>query len=630
MKFLSIACFLLPVLYTTAQVSSEKYNKVSKKVDFVRTPSSPMVYGDHLGNRIDLIIKNSIEAQDPEELVAPFRTRKETRLWQTEFWGKWMLSAAKAYQYTGDARLYDSMKSSVYGIMATQSGDGYIGNYAPGYHLKAWDVWGRKYTMLGLLYFYDLSGDAKVLDAAARLADQLMTEVGPGKANIVLTGVFRGMNSCSVLEPIMLLYERTGKTSYLKFAQYIVGQWETPDGPQLISKALAGIPVAERFPVKENWWTWENGQKAYEMMSCYDGLLKLYQHTGTQQYLDAVYAAVKNIQEEEINIVGSGASMECWYHGNSQQIYPAAHGMETCVTITWMKLCYELYRLTGESKFVEEIEKTAYNDLLGSMTPDGVFSKYSALQGFRSLDGFQCGMKLNCCMANGPRGLVLLPDVGVMTNKDQVYINLYNAGKAKVLLPDGTELGVTIESEYPKNGAIKIRTGCKENKSFSMLLRIPSWSSDYKVTVNGEVISTAPSDKGYLELKRVWKPGDEILLSLDMKGRILIRHNGIQTYRAFVRGPIVLARDSRFSEVPVDAEIASITEVKGIVEMKDVKLKDAWMAYLVKFRYGPGESTKEVEVPFVDFSSAGNQWSAEDRYRVWIPEIFDPIRALAR
>ena len=59
--------------------------------------------------------------------------------------------------------------------MATQLPNGYIGNYAPEYQLQQWDVWGRKYTSLGLIAWYDLSGDKKALEAACRVVDHLMT-----------------------------------------------------------------------------------------------------------------------------------------------------------------------------------------------------------------------------------------------------------------------------------------------------------------------------------------------------------------------------------------------------------------------------------------------------------------------
>jgi DUF1680 family protein len=277
-------------------LSSAKINsKVTPIIQDKCSENNSTHLDGYLGQKIDLCINQRIKKQDVKELVDQFKSRKEIKLWQTEFWGKWVLSAIDAYVYTHDAELLSIIKQSVSGIMATQTADGYIGNYAPDSQLKDWDIWGRKYTMLGLLAYYDISGDKKVLDASKKLADHLLSQVGPEKANIILTGLYRGMPSSSVLKPMVLLYRKTGEKRYLDFAKYIVAQWETKDGPLLISKALEGIDVGYRFPHPKSWWTWENGQKAYEMMSCYDGLLELYRVTGEPSYLKSVEMTVKNI-----------------------------------------------------------------------------------------------------------------------------------------------------------------------------------------------------------------------------------------------------------------------------------------------------------------------------------------------
>src|SRR5215208_4636070 len=247
---------------------------------FTRLPLRDVRLGGRLGRAIDLCIRNRVMAQDGEHLVEPFRQRGETNCWSAEFWGKWFTSAVAAQRYTGDPKLLGTVKQSADSLMATQTPDGYIGTYSAENRLKTWDVWGRKYTLLGLLAYHDLTDDRAALTSARRLADHLMTEVGPADASIVKNGAYRGMASSSILEPMVLLYNRTGDARYLAFAEHVVAQWETPDGPRLISKALAGVPVAERFPPPAKWFTWENGQKAYEMMSCYEGLLELYRVTG--------------------------------------------------------------------------------------------------------------------------------------------------------------------------------------------------------------------------------------------------------------------------------------------------------------------------------------------------------------
>ena len=98
-----------------------------------------------------------------------------------------------------------------------------------------------------------------------------------------------------------------------------------PTGVQLISKANKDIDVAKRFPKPKTWWGFEQGQKAYEMMSCYEGLLELYRLTGKTEYRTAVTKVWENIRNTEINVAGSGASVECWYGGKNLQIYPAKH-----------------------------------------------------------------------------------------------------------------------------------------------------------------------------------------------------------------------------------------------------------------------------------------------------------------
>ena len=98
------------------------------------------------------------------------------------------------------------------------------------------------------------------------------------------------MAATSVLEPVCLLYARTDDKRYLDFAKEIVREWESPDGPQLITKA--GIDVSKRFPKPKIWFGWDQGQKAYEMMSCYEGLLELYRLTGEPTYLKSAEMAI--------------------------------------------------------------------------------------------------------------------------------------------------------------------------------------------------------------------------------------------------------------------------------------------------------------------------------------------------
>ena len=115
----------------------------------------------YVGNRIDDCIEHRVKSQDVDHLVEPFRHHEEKSRWQSEFWGKWIQGAIASYCYNKDSELYQIIKQAAESLMATQLPNGYIGNYAPEHQLKEWDVWGRKYSSLGLIAWYDLSGEKK-------------------------------------------------------------------------------------------------------------------------------------------------------------------------------------------------------------------------------------------------------------------------------------------------------------------------------------------------------------------------------------------------------------------------------------------------------------------------------------
>jgi DUF1680 family protein len=582
----------------------------------------------YVGEKLDLSLKNRILAQEVEKLVAPFRMQTETYCWQSEFWGKWLTSAVLANAYHPSTALEEKMKKAVDGILATQNSEGFIGNYAPDKHFTAWDIWGRKYTLLGLLAYYEQSGDKKSLQAAIRLADQLIDELHGTNTKLVKTGNHRGMASSSVLEPVCSLYRITGNQRYLDFAEEIVAQWETEDGPKLLSKS--SVHVAKRFPVpQENWYGWEQGQKAYEMMSCYEGLLELYRLTGKTGYKEAVQRTWLDISDTEINITGSGSAKECWFGGREFQSWPVLHYQETCVTATWIKLSQQLLRLTGEARYADAIEQSFYNALLGALHPDGSdWAKYSPLSGWRLPGSAQCGMDLNCCVASGPRALYTFPLTAVMMRSSGFQVNFFTAGKFNIITPSGQKATLIQQTDYPVSGEIVLQLAIPRSEEMTIYIRIPSWSRNSILKVNGESFdNTTPGT--YAMISRTWSPGDSIRLVLDMRGRIVHSAKTPDCF-AILRGPVVLARDARLPGLPVETIIEPVTKDSDYLELLPVEIKNpaVWMqfkAVCIPESYLE-EGSDPVYVHFCDYASAGNTWTDESHFRSWFPVLLDPSR----
>ena len=119
----------------------------------------------YLGKRLDAMIANHVAGQDVDYITAPFMEKTERRRsWQTEFWGKWMHSAVPYERYlergasaaAGSTGLNERIGRGLERILASQEKSGYIGNYPDELRCgEGWDVWGMKYTMMGLLHYYD-------------------------------------------------------------------------------------------------------------------------------------------------------------------------------------------------------------------------------------------------------------------------------------------------------------------------------------------------------------------------------------------------------------------------------------------------------------------------------------------
>ena len=244
---------------------------------------------------------------------------------------------------------------------------------------------------------------------------------------------------------------------------------------------------------------------------------------------------------------------------------------ETCVTVTLMKLCFQLYRLNGDSTLIDAIEQSAYNALLGAINTEGCttngglpFDSYSPLRaGTRGIKiGGLKQMENNtfygCCAAIGSAGTGMLPLISVMAAKDGIVMNLYQNGEVHTKTPSGAALQMRLATDYPVSGSIQLTVQPALPEEFTIRLRIPAWSRETSVAVNG-IAQTGVASGAYLELRRVWAPGDTVALELDMRTVVLPAPKPDagppEACIAFKRGPLILARDARLGadiDAPLD------------------------------------------------------------------------------
>ena len=591
----------------------------------------------YLGERLDRMIERHVIGTDVDYITAPFLEKTETkRWWQTEFWGKWMHSAMPYLKYSGSAKLRASVDRGIDRMLASQEPCGYIGNYPDELRCgEGWDVWGMKYTMLGLLHYVDgewrdgrlSERGTRALAACKRVCDYVIAEIGPkGRRGRELwqTGNWSGYASSSILEPVVWLYKRTKEQKYLDFATFLVkGMTEPEAGPRLLDLALKGVSVADRngygnkaetnggYVMKHNRW------KAYEMMSCYQGLVEYYEVTGRKELLDAAIATGNDIIKEEINLAGGCACSEAWFHGRRKQHLPYLHLQETCVTTTWMRFCEKLLDISGDPKWADEIERTFYNAYLGAMKADGAeFSGYTPLSGNRYHGQHHCYMHTDCCTANGPRGFLCFLKEFYRRSGDTATFNFYGSALVK---------GFDMYSLYPRGDFARIVS--HTTGPLKLRFRIPAWSAKTQVLVNGKALAGVKAG-AYFTIDRTWALGDIVEVKFDMP---VVAH-ALAHNVAFTRGPVLLARDSRFNDgdMMVPFKWRSVRDGQTMPTFAAVRSPsdDIWMAFSATLPIGShGENPEGMNpstVFFCDYASAGNAWRRDNYYRTWFPIELGP------
>ena len=531
-------------------------------------------------------IRNSIDHWNkgvvPYAAMVDFFRNGRSQFALGEMWGKAVRSGCMFYRYTADPELKEILSQTVKDLLSTVRPNGSISCVPPEKQPDGpgGDLWERKYVLLGLDRYYDLvEADPAVLRAMTEQADCIIEQVGePPKVPITSLGWSPNhIESSTLLEPFMRLYNRTGEKRYLDFARYIVSTGGS-EGYDIFRQAYDNVPPHEMggpYP------------KAYEMMSMFEGAVEYYRVTGDEYVRRSFMNLYDNIRRNEITIVGNGGGDqpyhpavmgEGWDHTAVEQTNPdITRMMETCVGVTWMKFCSQILRLTGDPSAVDEIEKYIYNGLLGAMKPSGDGFSYVNLFNGEKVTNYGWGttfgsLPVTCCNLNGPMGLAYIPFVAVMESDRGPVVNLYNAARAELSTPQGDSLSLRIETDFPLSDRVLVRVDPHAASLFTLSLRIPSWSERTVVKVNGKKVRSVEPG-AYLSLERIWKPGDRVELTFDMRCRLLDAPRGSNragdSFQALVWGPIVLARDENI-DPDYDEPVRVVAGKDRVVRVKRV------------------------------------------------------------
>ncbi len=559
-----VAAYVLPPSSVSAQEARETAAGVWR-------PLPSLHEGGLLAQRVDVWrqgrLWHMLDAED-DYLLSGFESRPGRHPWQGEHAGKWLHAATLAYEQTHSEELLRALQETVERLLAAQEANGYLGTYGDDYTFMAlpentstravvddvapskkqgkpqrqaakrqggWDTWTFRYNIYGLLTYERFHPDPRVVGACRKMADLLIDVYGEGKADLTKYGTRQGISATTLLESIVMLYDRTQDQKYLDLAEHIVVVSERNPKLRLMGNMLEYGSVV-----------YSGDGKAYQLMANLLGYLGLYKNTGDQRYLKTVQNAWDDITADHLDVTGGPWGRFMSYNGNRecfalpQDYDPAAVDIETCSTTTWIQLNLHLLELTGQAKYAAEAERAVFNALMAAQYGEGVdwCYYYRSNQNRRPYE-----TAIKCCSSSGPRALEMFSHY--LIGEIEGGISLTGLVPCSAVLPEscgGASIRVT--GNYPITPNVEIRFEDADGKEFSLEFRDPADSRLVSARINGQVVTPSKNGRGYYQIGRAWKTGDSLALEFEylLKSHVETPEDG-QSWVAFTYGPWARADD---------------------------------------------------------------------------------------
>ena len=563
-----------------------------------------------------------LDAED-EYMLSGFENHPGRHPWQGEHLGKWLHAAVLAYEQTRDANLAEAMQTAVNRLLATQEPNGYMGTYGPatrftampenvslakiaddieptgrGRRMSGWDTWTFRYNLYGLLTYERFHPSDRVVAACERMADLLIEVYGEGKADLTKYGTRQGISATTLLESIVMLYERTEKKKYLDFAEHIVAMSE--NNPKL--RLMGGM--------QEHGSVVNSGDgKAYQLMANLLGYLGLYRNTGDERYLKTIEEAWEDIKVYHLDITGGPWGRHMSYNGNRecfaflQDYDPAEADVETCSTTTWVQLNLHLLEMTGQARYAAEAERAVLNALIAAQHENGQDWCYY-IRANQTRRPYEVAIK--CCSSSGPRALEMF--TRYLVGEVEGGVSLTSLVPCSADLPASTGgARLTVMGDYPADPTMKIRFDKAHGQEFALEFRDPANSTLKSLRVNGEAITPNKNRRGYYRVAKAWKTGDEIALEYEyLLASHVVAPVDDPVWVAFAYGPWALAQTTDESDAVAEPFFG-----------KDVRsaAPSHWLDQLEPTENGaPRFRVKDSEILLGPFFSAGSKETGPRTY----------------
>jgi DUF1680 family protein len=455
-----------------------------------------------------------------------------------------------------DAELEKTADVWIDKIAAAQLPDGYIGTwYSLGKLNERWsdmsmhEDYNGGHLLEAAVAYFNSTGKRKLLDVAIKFADHFDSQFGPGKKHwvtghqeleLALVKLYKATNDKKYLLLSHWLLEERGH----KYAKgYTWTDWKDTAYAQDV------VPVRDQKEITGH---------AVRAMYMYTGAADVAALTGDEGYMKAMNTVWEDVVHRNMYITGGiGSSGNNEGFSNDYDLPNEQAYCETCASVGMVFWNQRMNLMTGDSKFIDVLERSLYNG-----TRDGL-----SLSGDRFFYGNPLASKgqhfrrewfgTACCPANVARLVASLGDYIYGASNDGIWLNLFVGSSTSVKIGK-TDVPLSVETNYPWDGTVKLSLQPKAKTKFALHVRIPGWlqgeivpgdlykledksNARFVLNVNGKP-ATYRMEKGYAVINRDWKKGDVVELNLPMDVQKIVARAELKQDEdriALQRGPLV-------------------------------------------------------------------------------------------
>ncbi|MFI1487482.1 beta-L-arabinofuranosidase domain-containing protein [Streptomyces sp. NPDC020747] len=391
-------------------------------------------------------------------------------------------------------------------------------------------IWAPYYTchkiMRGLLDAHTLAGNAQALEIVSKMGDWVHSRLGRlPKAqlermwSIYIAGEYGGMN-----EVMTDLYALTGRAEHLAAARCF-------DNTALLDACAEDRDILD-------------GRHANQHIPQFTGYLRLFDHTGEEEYAAAARNFWGMVAGPRMYSLGGTGQGEMFRARNAIAATLDDKNAETCATYNMLKLSRQLFFHEPDPAYMDYYERGLTNHILASRrdtrsTTSPLVTYFVGMGPGVVREYDNTG---TCCGGTGMENHTKYQDSVYFRSADgsALYVNLYLASTLR-----WPERGLVVEqtSDYPAEG-VRTLTFREGGGPLDLKLRVPSWATGgFTVTVNGVRQRVVAEPGSYLTLSRNWQRGDRVSVSAPYRLRIE-RALDDPTVQSVFHGPVLLVAQS--------------------------------------------------------------------------------------